>query len=213
MFFAFSAFVMPALRRLPAVQGIGAMQSINRLAVTAPLMLALFGTAVLSVVAVIWAIRFRGHAAPWMLTGGAAYIVAILITIAGNVPLNNALRRPRSDIASRPRPVAAVRPALDAVESPARRRERGGQRRLHPRRHPRLGIPCLRDCELFGPRRATCRRTHLSFGAPSGGAQIRINSSRIALAERTGHPVLCTGNDFAATDIAVLRPQQTSAEG
>jgi ribonuclease VapC len=34
-----------------------------------------------------------------------------------------------------------------------------------------------------------------------------------ALAERTGHPVLCTGNDFAATDIAVLRPEQTSAEG
>lgn len=92
VFFAFSAFVMPALRRLPAVQGIGAMQSINRLAVTAPLMLALFGTAVLSVVAVIWAIQFRGHAAaPWMLAGGAAYIVAILITIAGNVPLNNAL--------------------------------------------------------------------------------------------------------------------------
>ena len=34
-----------------------------------------------------------------------------------------------------------------------------------------------------------------------------------ALAERTGHPVLCTGNDFAATDIAVLRPKQTSTEG
>ena len=28
-----------------------------------------------------------------------------------------------------------------------------------------------------------------------------------ALAERTGHPVLCTGQDFAATDIAVVRPQ------
>ena len=28
-----------------------------------------------------------------------------------------------------------------------------------------------------------------------------------ALAERTGHPVLCTGDDFAATDIAVVRPQ------
>jgi ribonuclease VapC len=27
-----------------------------------------------------------------------------------------------------------------------------------------------------------------------------------ALAERTGHPVLCTGNDFAVTDIAVMRP-------
>ena len=28
-----------------------------------------------------------------------------------------------------------------------------------------------------------------------------------ALAERTGHPVLCTGHDFAATDVAVVRPQ------
>ena len=28
-----------------------------------------------------------------------------------------------------------------------------------------------------------------------------------ALAERTGHPVLCTGNDFAATDITVIRPR------
>jgi ribonuclease VapC len=27
-----------------------------------------------------------------------------------------------------------------------------------------------------------------------------------ALADRTGHPVLCTGNDFAATDVAVVRP-------
>jgi ribonuclease VapC len=27
-----------------------------------------------------------------------------------------------------------------------------------------------------------------------------------ALADRTGHPVLCTGNDFAATDITVVRP-------
>ncbi len=27
-----------------------------------------------------------------------------------------------------------------------------------------------------------------------------------ALAERTGHPVLCTGDDFAGTDISVVRP-------
>jgi ribonuclease VapC len=27
-----------------------------------------------------------------------------------------------------------------------------------------------------------------------------------ALAERTGHPILCTGDDFAATDITVVRP-------
>jgi ribonuclease VapC len=28
-----------------------------------------------------------------------------------------------------------------------------------------------------------------------------------ALAERTGYPVLCTGDDFAATDIALVSPQ------
>jgi len=30
-----------------------------------------------------------------------------------------------------------------------------------------------------------------------------------ALAERTGHPVLCTGDDFAATDITVVQPGPT----
>ena len=34
-----------------------------------------------------------------------------------------------------------------------------------------------------------------------------------ALAEQTGHPVLCTGDDFAATDITVIRPRPASAEG
>ncbi len=34
-----------------------------------------------------------------------------------------------------------------------------------------------------------------------------------ALAERTGHPLLCTGNGLAATDIAVLRPEKASAKG
>jgi ribonuclease VapC len=29
-----------------------------------------------------------------------------------------------------------------------------------------------------------------------------------ALADRTGYPVLCTGNDFAATDITVIRPRR-----
>lgn len=29
-----------------------------------------------------------------------------------------------------------------------------------------------------------------------------------ALADRTGYPVLCTGNDFAATDLTVVRPSR-----
>ncbi len=33
-----------------------------------------------------------------------------------------------------------------------------------------------------------------------------------ALAERTGYPVLCTGDDFAATGISVLRPPAGNGE-
>ena len=45
VFFAFSAFVMRALARLPAPQGIAAMRAINVVAVTPAFMVALFGTA------------------------------------------------------------------------------------------------------------------------------------------------------------------------
>ena len=43
VFFAFSSFVMPALRRLTPERGIAAMQSINELAVTPAFMTALSG--------------------------------------------------------------------------------------------------------------------------------------------------------------------------
>ncbi len=50
VFFAFSSFVMPALRRLPDDQGISAMQAINKAAPTPLFMTALFGTAAVSLV-------------------------------------------------------------------------------------------------------------------------------------------------------------------
>lgn len=43
-FFAFSTFIMRALARLPAPQGIAAMQSINVVVITPLFMMALFGT-------------------------------------------------------------------------------------------------------------------------------------------------------------------------
>ena len=92
VFFTFSGFVLAALKRLPAAQGISAMQSINKTAVTPPLMLALFGTAVLSVVVGIWAIRsWAEPSAKWALAGALAYLAAVVITAAANVPLNNSL--------------------------------------------------------------------------------------------------------------------------
>jgi uncharacterized membrane protein len=93
VFFAFSAFVMPALGRLPSAQGIAAMQSINKLAVTPAFMTALFGTALACTGLAAWAVVAWGQRpAPWVLAGSVLYLAgAIAVTIAANVPLNDGL--------------------------------------------------------------------------------------------------------------------------
>lgn len=93
VFFAFSAFVMKALGRLPAEQGIAAMQAINAAAVSLAFMAELFGTAVACAALAfsslfIWDEPF----APYLFVGGALYLVgAILLTIIYHVPRNEAL--------------------------------------------------------------------------------------------------------------------------
>jgi ribonuclease VapC len=46
----------------------------------------------------------------------------------------------------------------------------------------------------------------LAARAMSGWRRYGKGRHPAALAERTGYPVLCTGDDFAATGISVLRP-------
>jgi uncharacterized membrane protein len=93
VFFAFSTFVMPALKRLPAAHGIAAMQSINILAVTPAFMAALFGTAVACLGLVAWAAISSGERpTALVIAGGALYLVGTIgVTIACNVPLNDGL--------------------------------------------------------------------------------------------------------------------------
>jgi uncharacterized membrane protein len=93
VFFAFSSFVMAALKRLPAAEGIAAMQSINVLAVTPVFMTALFGTAAACLGLVVWAVISWGEEpSALVFAGGAIYLVGnIGVTIACNVPLNNRL--------------------------------------------------------------------------------------------------------------------------
>jgi uncharacterized membrane protein len=94
VFFAFSTFVMPALRRMPAPQGIAAMQSINKQAPASPLfMAALFGTAALCVGLGAWAAltRLDEPSGRLVLAGCALYLVCIVLTGAYHVPRNNAL--------------------------------------------------------------------------------------------------------------------------
>jgi uncharacterized membrane protein len=93
VFFAFSTFVMQALRRLSPAQGIAAMQSINVAAVTPIFMTALFGTAAAcAAVAVRELIDWRGMASTALIAGSLSYLTGTIgVTIAFNVPLNNAL--------------------------------------------------------------------------------------------------------------------------
>lgn len=93
VFFAFSTFVMAALRRLPAPQGITAMQSINVTVLTPLFMLALFGTALVCVALAVLALIHRGDpGAALVFVGAVAYLLgAILTTAAYHVPRNLAL--------------------------------------------------------------------------------------------------------------------------
>src|SRR3712207_9179409 len=76
VFFAFSTFVMPALKRLPAAHGIAAMQSINILAVTPAFMAELFGTAVACLGLVAWVVISSGERpTAFEIAGGAPYLV------------------------------------------------------------------------------------------------------------------------------------------
>jgi uncharacterized membrane protein len=92
VFFAFSSFVMPALRRLPASEAIAAMQAINLTAVRPPFLSAFLGTAALSLAVAVVALTHWGPASPALVTGAALYLFGPFgITMAFNVPLNNAL--------------------------------------------------------------------------------------------------------------------------
>lgn len=93
LFLAFSVAVMPALRQLPAAQGMAAMQAINR-AILNPVFLVVFtGTAALcAAVAVSTAWTWDEAAAIARLAGGLTYVVTVFGVTAGyHVPRNEAL--------------------------------------------------------------------------------------------------------------------------
>ncbi len=95
LFFAFSNFVMRALGRQPAPQAIAVMQAIN-VTVLNPLFLLLFlGVGLVGLaLAAVALLQWHLPAAPLLLAGGLCYpLGTLLVTIACNVPLNNALAR------------------------------------------------------------------------------------------------------------------------
>jgi uncharacterized membrane protein len=93
VFFAFSAFVMKALSRLPAAQSIAAMQSINAAAFN-PLFGAAFAGTAAACALLAGASLFLWHkpAGMFHLAGGLLYLAgSLLVTLAFNLPLNDRL--------------------------------------------------------------------------------------------------------------------------
>lgn len=89
-FFAFSTFVMRALGRLPAPQGIAAMQSINVTVINPLFLLAFVGTALACVPVGVAAVAAWGEPwAPYLLAGAVLYpLGSIAVTRAFHIPRN-----------------------------------------------------------------------------------------------------------------------------
>jgi uncharacterized membrane protein len=91
--FVFSVSVMAALARIPAPEGIRAMQSINR-TILNPIFLGCFvGTALVSACLVVLGILGHlGDGLPWFMAASLLYLIGTFaVTAAGNVPMNEKL--------------------------------------------------------------------------------------------------------------------------
>lgn len=93
VFFAFSTFVMRALARLPAANGLAAMQSINVVVINPLFMTVFLGTAALAAgLAVVAIVGWDRPGSGWLLAAALCYVVGTFgVTVVGNVPLNDTL--------------------------------------------------------------------------------------------------------------------------
>lgn len=94
VFYAFSTFIMKALGRLPANQGIAAMNEINLAVLNPWFFVAFFGTAGVCVPVAILASRMAIGNGLVLFGGCALYSIGcVLVTMVFNVPLNNRLAK------------------------------------------------------------------------------------------------------------------------
>jgi uncharacterized membrane protein len=102
VFFAFSGFVTQGLDLLPAADSARAMRAINVTAVRPPLMIVLFGTALLLLALLAFAFTGAlGGGVWWAVAASVVYLVgAVGVTGGANVPRNNALAAPPTTDAS-----------------------------------------------------------------------------------------------------------------
>ena len=100
VFFAFSSFVMPALGRIPPAEGIRAMQRINIDVLHWSFLVPFLGTPIACVALAAQATwHWNEPGAIYSVVGCAVYFLGcFIVTVAGNVPLNNALAEVDADL-------------------------------------------------------------------------------------------------------------------
>jgi uncharacterized membrane protein len=93
LFYAFSTFVMKGLDRAEPIEAIAAMRGINAEAqANAPFLLLFVGSALLAlVVGVITVLQFSRPGSSYIVAGTVLALMAFVVTMAFNVPLNNTL--------------------------------------------------------------------------------------------------------------------------
>jgi uncharacterized membrane protein len=99
VYFTFSAFLMRSLDAIGTPAGMLAMQSINRIIVRSSFLPIFFGsTLVCTLLMVLMAMEPSSPGAIWALIGSAFYVVGMfIVTVVGNVPLNNRLEAADAD--------------------------------------------------------------------------------------------------------------------
>ena len=106
LFFAFSTAIMPGLAHASDRTFVQAMQEIN-VAILNPLFLLVF----VAPIPALGVAVFTGPSRPWVIAALVLYVVCFAITMAGNVPLNDALLA-----VGQPESEAAIRSAREVFE-------------------------------------------------------------------------------------------------
>ncbi len=89
-YYTWASGVMPGLARVGDRTFVDAIQEMNRAIVNPVFMLSFLGAPVVSVVAVV---VVGGDARGWAVAAAVLAVATIVITFAGNIPLNNAIDR------------------------------------------------------------------------------------------------------------------------
>lgn len=98
-FSAFSEFIMSALKKTEPAGGIEAMQNINRDVIKTQFVAGILSIAVFSAVFAIYSLFvFEGAALVTLILASLVYLTSVfLVTMFGNVPMNDALARLEHD--------------------------------------------------------------------------------------------------------------------